>query len=147
MVQLHVERTIAAPPDRVFAWLADPANLTSAPLFLRAGWAKGSPRPNMVGAQREVLSVGAWLREQITSYEPPHSYSYRVVRSFPACRHDGATLTCTRSGDGTHVDWVSTYTVPTRGGGKLTEAIGAPVFRSSLNAILAACANALERER
>jgi hypothetical protein len=27
MVQLHVERTIAASPERVFEWLADPASL------------------------------------------------------------------------------------------------------------------------
>jgi hypothetical protein len=27
MVQLHVERTIAASPERVFDWLADPTNL------------------------------------------------------------------------------------------------------------------------
>ncbi len=30
MVRIHVERIIAAPPDQVFAWLADPANLTAA---------------------------------------------------------------------------------------------------------------------
>ena len=35
MVQIHVERTISAPPDQVFAWLADPANLTTAPLLLQ----------------------------------------------------------------------------------------------------------------
>ncbi len=40
MVQLHVERTIAAPPDRVFVWLADPANLAAAPLVFKAGFAK-----------------------------------------------------------------------------------------------------------
>jgi hypothetical protein len=41
MVQLYVERTIASSPERVFDWLVDPANLTAAPLVLRAapGWA------------------------------------------------------------------------------------------------------------
>lgn len=43
MVSIHVERTIAAPPERVFAWLADPANLIVAPMVLRTGWAKDSP--------------------------------------------------------------------------------------------------------
>ena len=31
MVQIHVERTIAAAPEQVFGWLADPANFTADP--------------------------------------------------------------------------------------------------------------------
>src|SRR5262245_19446004 len=66
MVEIHVERTIAVPPQRVFEWLADPANLAAAPATLRAGWAKGSSAPG-AGAHREVLAVGAWFREEITA--------------------------------------------------------------------------------
>lgn len=40
MVQIHIERTIAAAPERVFDRLTDPANLSSAPLLLKARWAK-----------------------------------------------------------------------------------------------------------
>jgi uncharacterized protein YndB with AHSA1/START domain len=127
MVQLHAERTFAASPERVFDWLSDPANLTTAPLFLRAAWRNDSPPPG-VGAVREVTVAGVWLREEITAYDAPRTYSYRVVRSFPACEHDGGTITLTPSGEGTHVEWVSTYTIPTRGGGKLTEAISSPLF-------------------
>jgi uncharacterized protein YndB with AHSA1/START domain len=143
MVQLHVERTIAAPPERVFDWLADPANLTAAPLAVRAGYANGSSGPG-VGAVREVTGVGAWFREEITAYDAPRSYSYRIVRSFPAFDHVGGTLTFTPSGDGTHVDWVSTYTHPARAGGKLTEAVTSRLLRSSFLATLAGCAKALE---
>ena len=74
MVELHVERTIAASPERVFDWLADPANLTASPLVLKAGWAKGSPGPG-AGALREVTGFGTWLREEITAYDAPRSYS------------------------------------------------------------------------
>jgi hypothetical protein len=143
MVQLRVERTIAASPERVFDWLTDPANLTSAPLFLRAGWVKGFSSPS-VGATREVIVLGAWLREEITAYEAPRSYSYVIVRSFPPAKHDGGTLTFTPSVGGTHVDWVSGYTVPTRAGGKMTEAVTTPLFCSSFRAIVAGCAKALE---
>jgi uncharacterized protein YndB with AHSA1/START domain len=143
MVQVHVERTIAASPERVFDWLADPANLTAAPLFLKAGWAKGSSGPG-VGALREVTGVGMRFREEITAYDAPRSYSYLVVRSFPASKHKGGTLTFTPSGDGTRVDWVTTYTVPVRGGGKVMEAVSPPLFRSTFRAILAGCAKALE---
>ncbi len=143
MVKLHVERTIAASPERVFDWLADPANLTVAPLALRAGFAKGTSGPG-VGALREVTGLGMWFREEITAYDSPRSYSYRIVRSFPAFDHEGGTLTCRPSGDGTHVDWVSTYTHPARGGGKAMEAVSSRLLRSSFLAILAGCAKALE---
>ena len=55
VVQLYVERTIASSPERVFDWLVDPANLTAAPLVLRAGWAKGSSDHPGVGALRAQL--------------------------------------------------------------------------------------------
>ena len=143
MVEVHVERTIAASPERVFDWLADPANLTSSPLVLKAGWAKGSPGPG-VGALREVTGLGTWLREEITAYDAPRIYSYRIIRSFPAFDHAGATLTFTPSGDGTHVDWVATGTIPARAGGKVMEAVSSRLLRSSFLATLAGCAKALE---
>ena len=144
MVQLHLERTIAAPPEKVFAWLADPANLAAAPLVLKAGPAKESSGPG-AGAIREATAVGAWFREEITAYDEPRSYSYLIVRSFPAIDHEGGTLTFTPSGDGTHVDWVTTYTHPARAGGKVMEAVSSRVLRASFEAILAGCAKALER--
>jgi uncharacterized protein YndB with AHSA1/START domain len=146
MVQLHVERTIAASLERVFDWLADPANLTASPLVLKAGYAKGSPGRG-VGALREVTGVGMWLREEITAYDAPRSYSYRILRSFPIPMVDHAcgTLTFTPSGDdGTHVDWVTTHTVPARAGGKVMEAVFSRLLRSSFRATLAGCAKALE---
>ena len=53
MGQVHVQRTIAASPERVFDWLLDPANLTVSPVFRNAVWAKDSSGPG-VGAVREV---------------------------------------------------------------------------------------------
>jgi uncharacterized protein YndB with AHSA1/START domain len=143
MVQLHIERTIAAPPERVFDWLIDPVNLAAAPLSLKGGWAKGWSGP-AVGAQRTVLAAGTWFREEITAYDPPRSYSYLIIRSFPVFDHDGGTLTFTPSNGGTHVDWVSNYTHPARWGGKAMEAVSSPLLRSSFLAILAGCAKALE---
>jgi uncharacterized protein YndB with AHSA1/START domain len=144
MVEIHVERTIAAPVEQVFDWLADPANLASAPLVLRAGYAKGSSGPG-AGSVREVTGVGTWFREDITAYDRPRSYSYLIVRSFPPFNHDGGTLTFTASGDRTRVDWLTTYTHPARAGGKLLAAVSRPVLRSNFLAILDACAKALQR--
>ena len=144
MVELHVQRTIAASPEQVFDWLADPANLTAAPLALKAGYAKDSPGPG-VGAMREVTGLGMWFREVFTAYDPPRSYSYRIVRAVPGIDHEGGTLTFTPTGDGTHVDWVTSYTHPARWGGKALEAVSSRLLRSSFVATLAGCAKALEK--
>lgn len=144
MVELHVERVIAAPQPAVFAWLADPGNLTTAPLAFRAGFCRGTCAP-AVGAQRWLVGAGIWVREEITTYDPPDSYSYRILRAIPAFDHRGGTLTFTPSGMGTHVDWRSSYTHPLYAGGAVTQAITGPLLRSSFLAILGGCANALEQ--
>ena len=144
MVTIQVERTIAAAPERVFAWLADPANLIVAPMVLRTGWAKESAAPGL-GAIRDVVATGMWFREEITAYDPPHSYSYRIMRAVPAFKDHAGTLTFTPSGGGTHVDWTISYTHPIRGGGKAMEAVSSRLLPWNFTAILAGCAKALER--
>jgi len=145
MVEIHLEQTIAAPVEKVFDWMTDPANLAAAPLVLKAGWARGSSGPG-AGAVREVRGVGTSFREEITAYDRPHSYSYLIVRSFPPFNHEGGTLTFTASGNGTHVDWLTNYTHPVRAGGKLLEAVSYRLLRSNFLAIIAACAKALESQ-
>ena len=144
MVTLHVERTIAAPPEAVFAWLADPANLIVAPMVVRTGWAKDSAAPG-VGAMRAVVATGMWFREEITAYDPPRNYSYRIVRAVPAFNNHSGTLTFTPSGDGTHVDWTISYSHPIHAGGKAMEAVSSRLLPWNFRAILAGCAKALER--
>jgi uncharacterized protein YndB with AHSA1/START domain len=143
MVEFQVERTIAASPERVFDWLADAANLTAAPVILMVRWVNGSSGPG-VGALREPIGFGGWFREEITAYDRPRAYSYRVVRSIPPLDHEGATLTFTPSADGTHVDWQTSYTHPAYAGGKLMEAVSRRLLRWSFLAVLAGCAKALE---
>ena len=144
MVTIQVERTIAAPPEHVFAWLADPANLIVAPMVVRTGWAKDSAAPGL-GAIRDVVATGMWFREEITAYDPPRSYSYRIVRAVPTFKDHTGTLTFTPSGGGTDVDWTISYTHPIRGGGKAMEAVSARLLPWNFTAILAGCAKALER--
>lgn len=146
MARVHAERSIAASPERVFDWLLDPANLTVSPVVRKAVWARGSSGPG-VGAVREVTGFGFWVHERITAYDAPRSCAYVVVGSFPASQHEGGTLTCRPSGEGTHVEWVSEYTVPARGGGKVIEIVFAPLIRWLLfGAVLSRCAKALESQ-
>jgi hypothetical protein len=96
------------------------------------------------GALREAIGLGGWFREEITAYDRPRAYSYRVVRSIPPFDHEGGTLTFTPSTDGTRVDWLTSYTHPAHAGGKLMEAISRRLLRWSFLAVLAGCAKALE---
>ncbi|OBC00656.1 polyketide cyclase [Mycobacterium sp. 852013-50091_SCH5140682] len=144
MPTIHVERVIAAPLDQVFDWMADPAAIGTAPLVLKAGWANGSPGP-AVGAVRAVTGAGMWFREEITAFDRPNSYSYLIIGSFPPFDHDGGTLTFTPRGEGTHVDWLTTYTHTARSGGKVMEAVSSRLLPWNFRAILANCAKALER--
>jgi uncharacterized protein YndB with AHSA1/START domain len=147
MVEIRVRRTIAAPVEQVFDWLADPVNLAAAPLALKAGYEKGSSVLG-AGAMRQVIGVGTWFREEITAYDRPRSYSYLIVRSVPPFIHDGGTLTFNESGsgstEGTDVDWLTNYTHPVWAGGKLLESVSYRLLRSSFVAILEHCATALQ---
>jgi carbon monoxide dehydrogenase subunit G len=145
MVEIHLEQTIAAPVEKVFDWMTDPANLAAAPLVLRSGWAKGSTGP-ATGAVREVSGIGTSFREEITAYDRPRSYSYLILRSFPPFNHEGGTLTFSESGNGTHVDWLTNYTHPVWAGGKLLEVITRRLLRSSFLSLFAACAKELESQ-
>lgn len=141
MVLMHEQLTIAAPPQQVFDWLLDPANLTVSPWFRKAAWLRDTG-PG-VGATRELKGFGFWVHEQLTAYEPPRHCSYRVVAGFPPA-HQTGTLTCKSSGKGTHVDWESVYTLPLRGGGKPVELLTAPLLRTfAFRAILVGCAQAM----
>lgn len=144
MVEIDLERTIDAPVEKVFDWLAEPANLATAPLALRGVWAKGWSGPR-VGAIREVIGVGTWFREEITAYDRPRSYTYLITRSVPPLAHRGGTLTFTASGEGTDVDWLTNYTHPAWAGGKLLEAVTSRLLRASFLAILDACAEDLQK--
>lgn len=144
MVEIRLERTIAAPVEQVFDWLADPANLATAPLVLQGKWAKGTAGPSQ-GAVRQVIGIGTWFREELTAYDRPHSYTYLIVRSFPPFNHEGGTLTFTTVGDGTRVNWLTNYTHSAAAGGKALEAVTRRLLRPNFLAILNACAKALEK--
>jgi hypothetical protein len=91
-----------------------------------------------VGAVREVTGIGFWLHEQITAYDAFRSYSYTVVGSFPPAQRQAGRVTCTPSNDGTHVEWVSAYTLSARAGGRVMEVLFAPLIPSPIfRAILA----------
>jgi uncharacterized protein YndB with AHSA1/START domain len=144
MATIHVERTIAAPPDEVFAWLADSSNYTKAPLAMREKRTKdGQGAPYGVGAIREITGAGAWFREEITAYDAPREFSYLIVKSFPPLKHKGGTVKVTPAAGGSHVSWKTEYTMSPA----LLDRLTAPLLKVSFNGILDACEKSLAAVR
>ena len=124
MESIHVTRTIPAPPEAVFDRLADHANYgrfrgIHAARLLR----EGEPAPNGVGALREIKVRPLTFEEEITAYERPTRLDYLIVKLNVPFEHHGGTIRLSPEGDGTHVDWRSSYTVPTPLVGRIQEVV------------------------
>ena len=143
MAELRLERSFSAPPPAVFAWLSNSHNYTQTPLCL---WEKrsvdGKEAPYGEGAVRLVLGVGAWFKEEITTYEAPRYFEYLIVRSVPKLEHKGGRVLVEADGEGSKVTWTSAYTVPWWSGGPVVEKLTETLLRSAFRSILEACAKA-----
>jgi uncharacterized protein YndB with AHSA1/START domain len=114
MKAVHVTRTIPAPAEEVFDLLADHANYDRfRPIHGSELIREGDPAPNGVGALRRIKVRPLVFEEEITAYERPTRLDYLIVKLNVPFQHHGGSITLTADGDGTDVDWRSSYTVPT----------------------------------
>lgn len=144
MIQLTVERDIAAPATAVFDWLADSSNYVSAPLVLRERRVRdGAQAPYGRGAIREITAIGAWFREEITLYERPREFGYLILKSLPRLEHHGGSITFEEHDGRTRAIWRTSYDVPGAWGGDLMAKILEPVLRWSFGSLLAGAERAL----
>lgn len=134
MQTIVVERTLAAPIEKVFDVLSDHANYKSFPgvkdsLLLEPG----TPDRNGVGALRHIVTPGVWFKERITAYERPRRFDYRIIESSLPIDHQGGNVRLAPVAGGTQVTWTTTMRlkVPVIGGlltrlaaGKLRQAFG-----------------------
>ncbi|MDX6197125.1 MAG: hypothetical protein QOJ79_276 [Actinomycetota bacterium] len=104
-----VEAHSAAPPEAVFALLADAPRWQdwAGPAVLRSGWEKGAPSGG-VGAVRRLGYGRLSSREEIVESDPPHRLAY-VLRSGEGLHHYRATVDLQSQPDGgTHIVWSGT---------------------------------------
>jgi uncharacterized protein YndB with AHSA1/START domain len=137
MRTVHVTRTIPAPAYDVFDLLADHANYDrfralNASELLR----QGDPPPNGVGALRRVKARPLSFDEEITTYERPSRLDYLIVRLNVPFDHHGASIRLSPEGDATHVDWRSSFTVPTPLIGGLQESVWQAVLARGFRRVL-----------
>ena len=68
-------------------------------------------------------SVPLTFDEEVTAYERPSRFDYLIVKLNVPFEHHGGSIRLTPDGDATHVDWRSSFTVPTPVVGGLEELV------------------------
>jgi uncharacterized protein YndB with AHSA1/START domain len=107
----EVSASSSAPPDVVFAVLADGAGWRewAGPLIRHSSWEReGTPAPGGVGAIRKVGSWPVYGREEIVEYEPPQRLAYTILSGQPV-RNYVAVVEMTPQGAGTAIRWTASF--------------------------------------
>ncbi|WP_158271290.1 SRPBCC family protein [Nocardia sp. MDA0666] len=111
---LTVTRTIDAPIETVFAWLADARNYSRAPGVLRVrDLSHGTPTAHGIGHRRQILAGGVLFTETITEYREPTHIAYDVNATRPPLPHRGGSIDLERQGNRTHVVWRINFAITT----------------------------------
>jgi hypothetical protein len=137
MRAVHITRTIPAPAEGVFDLLADHAGYDRfRPIHASELLREGDPPPNGVGALRRIKVRPLTFDEEITVYERPSQLDYLIVKLNVPFEHHGGSITLTPQGEATHVDWQSSFTVPTPVVGGLVELVWQPVLARGFRRVL-----------
>jgi Polyketide cyclase / dehydrase and lipid transport len=104
MSEFVVESTVKARPGTVFDVYTDHRDYANLVGLVRAAELEreGEPPPNGLGAIRRLHLVGATVREEVTGYERPYRYSYRMLSGAPVDQYTSA-VTFTPTDHGTAV--------------------------------------------
>jgi uncharacterized protein YndB with AHSA1/START domain len=137
MRSVHVTRTIPAPAEAVFDLLADHANYDRfRPIHGSELLREGKPAPNGLGALRRIKVRPLTFEEEITAYDRPNRLDYLIVKLNVPFEHHGGTIRLASEGGATHVDWRSSYTVPTPVIGGPEELVWQPVLTRGFRRVL-----------
>jgi uncharacterized protein YndB with AHSA1/START domain len=100
-----------APPDKVFALLADGAGWSrwAGPMVVRSWWEReGTPPPGGVGAIRALGLKRVGSREEIVAYDPPRHLAYTILSGLPV-RDYRADVRLEPEGAGTRITWGGSF--------------------------------------
>ena len=112
MARIDLDKTLDGPIDSVFELLTDHAGYIRFRGFRRAELVReGSEDPNGVGALRRLAVGPLVFEEEITAFERPTRMDYLIRKVNLPLRHDGGTITLSPEGNGTRVQWRSTFTL------------------------------------
>ncbi len=132
MLELDAEARSSAPPERVWALLADVRTWPEWADFDEAAVESGAG----VGGVRSFRHGRTRTRERVTAFEPPRRLGYDFLSGLPI-RDYHAEVTLTPEDGGTHLRWHSTFRSKAPGTGWL--------IRRSLQRFVADTAERLAR--
>ena len=115
----------SAPPERVFALLADATSWPrwAGPVIAHGSWERqGDPPRGGVGAIRKLGRWPQFGREEIVAYEPPTHHAYTILSGQPV-RNYRADVRLTPDGAGTLIRWGATFDPVVPGTGRLLSAM------------------------
>jgi uncharacterized protein YndB with AHSA1/START domain len=141
MAILTLRASVRAPIDTVFDVLTDHrsyARLT--PLRSSTLEREGNPAPNGVGAVRRLALAGPPIREEVTEFEPPTRFSYRLLSGIPARAHSG-TVDLSEQAGATELTW-RVDTVPKL---PMPDGMWAVLVRPGINVLLRGVVKESER--
>ncbi|MEA2167465.1 MAG: hypothetical protein QOF76_765 [Solirubrobacteraceae bacterium] len=141
MIDFTITKTTTASIDSVFDRLTDHrAYKDMTPLRKSTLDREGTPAPNGVGAVRRLGMVGPPQTEEVTVYERPNKFAYKLLTGLPVKDHVG-TVELAETGGHTTITYHvrSTPTIP--GGGLVL----GPVLKKAIGDLLKGVIKAAER--
>jgi uncharacterized protein YndB with AHSA1/START domain len=146
MTHVQVRVHIAAPIETVFDAVSDHEHFLHADDGTRTKViTDGKTERNGLGCRREV-TVGTRARyvEEITAWDKPTSFEYRIRETSHPIAHAGSRLTFTPADGGTDVEWTSRFRVTVPIVGPLIGLVAHRIFRRAFTGLLQATKSRLE---
>ena len=91
----------------------------------------GDDDKNGPGAIRELHRPGMTLKEQVTGWNPPYGYQYRLLKGAPLNDHSGS-VELTEVGGKTRVRWTIEFNPMIPGTGLITRSVLTRLLKSVL---------------
>lgn len=136
MAEIHMQQTVAAPPERVFAAITDHVAFGR---WMRADIRlerAGMPAPNGLGAVRSVNARGLAVREEVVLWDAPRAMDYSVIAGAPLHGHRGEVRILPDPA-GSLIDYRIRFTMPWYVGGSLAAGLFAIILRREITTGLA----------
>lgn len=131
----------AAPPERVFALLADGAHWAdwAGPVIPASRWErKGTPPPGGAGAIRALGSRPFVTLEEVLEHDPPRRHVYTIVSGLPVRDYRAVVELGLTAEGGTRVDWSVEFTPRYAGTGRVVRSLSQFVVRQLGTRLVAA---------
>jgi hypothetical protein len=102
---------------------------------------EGDPAPNGIGAIRALRLIGPPMREQVTAFDRPHLFAYRLLSGAPVRTHT-ATVELAQQGTQTALTWQvdSIPAIP------VPDAVWSALLRRAINVLLKGAVKEAERQ-